>query len=199
VEFFRRASPQPRSVALLAGSFNPPTVAHLELARAAGRRADEILCVVPRVFPHKIYFGATIEQRLEMLNVMGLPEPYSVAASEQGLFVDIAAECRPAYGPETRMYFVCGRDAAERILGWDYGEAGVVEQMLLEFELLVAARGGSFQPPGEFRNRIHELAIPVEHDPVSSSEVRERIARGEVWEHLVPAAIVERVREIYGR
>jgi nicotinic acid mononucleotide adenylyltransferase len=92
---------------------------------------------------------------------------------------------------------VCGRDAAERILTWDYGRRGVVEEMLGEFELLVAPRGGHFTPPAEYRDRIHALQVGPGHEEVSSTEVRERIARGEPWEHLVPERIRERVREIY--
>ncbi len=197
MEFYRRSSHNTKSIGILAGSFNPPTVAHLELARAAKARVDEILCVVPRVFPHKEYFGATLEQRMEMLDAMGLPGPYSIAATEQGLFIDIARACRPHYDAETKLYFVCGRDAAERILDWDYGEPGVVESMMREFELFVAARGGRLRPPDEFQHRMHELVIQGEHDEVSSSEVRVRIAHGEPWEHLVPGSIIERVREIY--
>jgi nicotinic acid mononucleotide adenylyltransferase len=158
---------------------------------------DQILCVVPRVFPHKDYFGATLQQRMEMLDSAGLPAPYSIAATDRGLFIDIARASRQHYGSETKLYFVCGRDAAERILNWDYGEPGVVQAMLREFELLVAARGGSLRPPGEFQDQIHELVVHGQHDHVSSSEVRERITRGEAWEDLVPESIVERVREIY--
>ena len=69
--------------------------------------------------------------------------------------------------------------------------------MLREFELLVAPRGGQFQAAPEFSRRIQLLQLRGEHDHVSSTEVRERIARGEPWEHLVPENIVERVREIY--
>ncbi len=39
--------------------------------------------------------------------------------------------------------------------------------------------------------------MPEGHDLVSSTEVRERIRRGEAWEHLTPQEIVERIREIY--
>ena len=182
---------------VLAGSFNPPTIAHQELVYAAGLHVDEVLCVVPSVLPHKEYFGATLEQRLEMLAAAEPMERCSIATSENGLFIDIARECRERYDPDTRLYFVCGRDAAERILGWDYGRPGVVDEMLQEFELLVAARAGEFQPPAELQHRFHPLGLRGAHDQVSSTEVRERIARGEPWEHLVPATIVERVREIY--
>lgn len=186
-------------MAILAGSFNPPTVAHVELARAASGYVDEIVCAVPRAFPHKEYFGASLDQRLEMLDSIGFIGPYSIAASTGGLFIDIAQECRECYGSEAKLYFVCGRDAAERILGWEYGSGAVVEKMMRDFELLVAARAGNFEAPAEFRNRIHELAISGEHDQVSSSDVRKRIARGEPWEHLVPGPIIERVRSIYAR
>lgn len=197
VEYYRRWGERPRKLGVLAASFNPPTVAHLELANAAASHVDEVLCVVPRVFPHKDYSGATLEQRIELVKSAGLAMPHSVATTEQGLFIDIAGECREHYGSETRLYFLCGRDAAERILNWDYGRPGVVDEMLREFELLVAPRGGQFQAPPEFSRRIQLLQLRGEHDHVSSTEVRERIARGEPWEHLVPQTIVERVREIY--
>jgi nicotinate-nucleotide adenylyltransferase len=172
-------------------------VAHLELAQAAIQSVDLIVYVVPRVFPHKEYSGATMEQRVEMLDAAGLALPHAIASTSQGLFIDIAREFREHYGTDTQLSFVCGRDAAERILGWDYGRTGVVEEMLREFELLVAPRGGHFSPPAEYGHRIHTLNFPSVHAEVSSTEVRERIARGEPWEHLVPEKIRERVREIY--
>jgi nicotinate-nucleotide adenylyltransferase len=187
----------PHKVGILAGSFNPPTVAHLELAKAASEYVDLIVCVVPRVFPHKEYSGATLEQRVEMLAAAGLAIPHSIASTSQGLFIDIARECRNHYGAQARLSFICGRDAAERILDWDYGRTGVVEEMLREFELLVAPRGGHFSPPAEYCHRIGTLNLQSGHEEVSSTEVRERIARGEPWEHLVPERIRERVREIY--
>ena len=182
---------------ILAGSFNPPTVAHVALARAAADVVDEVLWVVPREFPHKEYFGATLEQRLEMLKAAGISARHSIATSDQGLFIEIARECRARYDANTRLYFVCGRDAAERILEWDYGRPGVVEEMLREFELLVAPRGGAYEPLEACRGRIHALSTDEAYEAVSSTEVRERIARGERWEHLVPEKIIERVREIY--
>jgi nicotinate-nucleotide adenylyltransferase len=188
---------RPQKLGVLAGSFNPPTIAHQELVYAAGFHVDEVLCVAPSVLPHKEYFGATLEQRLAMLAEAELAESCSIASSEKGLFIDIARECREHYPPDTRLFFVCGRDAAERILAWDYGRPGVVQEMLQEFELLVAARSGEFQPPAEFQHRVHPLWLRGAHDDVSSTEVRDRIARGEPWEHLVPRTIVERVREIY--
>jgi len=168
----------------------------MELAQAASRHVDLIVCVVPRVFPHKTYSGATLEQRVQMLEIAGLAMPHAIASTRQGLFIDIACECREHFGSEIGLSFICGRDAAERILHWDYGRQGVVEEMLGQFELLVAPRGGDFSAPDKFKHRIHALYL-TGHEAVSSTEVRERIVRGEPWEHLVPAPIRERVRQIY--
>jgi len=116
-----------------------------------------------------------------MLGSLDMTMPRSIAITEQGLLIDIARECQAEFGEATRLYFLCGRDAAERVLTWDYGRAGVVEEMLNQFELLVASRSGDFVPPPEFERRIHPLAMTPGHDQVSSTEVRERIARGEPW------------------
>jgi nicotinate-nucleotide adenylyltransferase len=196
VRLYRRLMGKPKTLGIVAGSFNPPTIAHEGLVHAAGFHVDEVMCVVPALLPHKEYFGATLEQRLELL-AAGVMTPCSIASTEKGLFIDIGRECRDAYGPDVRLAFVCGRDAAERILTWDYGRPGVVDEMLGEFELLVAPRGGHFSPPPEFQHRIRTLHVRDGQDEVSSTEVRERIARGEPWEHLVPEKIRERVREIY--
>jgi nicotinate (nicotinamide) nucleotide adenylyltransferase len=197
MRFYHRALDRPRRLGVLPGSFNPLTIAHLHLIQAAGPLVDEVLCVVPRSLPHKDYFGATLEQRVGMLESAGLTVPHSIADSDQSLFIDIARQCRLHYGDNTRLLFLCGRDAAERIMTWDYGRPGVVEEMLREFELLVAPRGGRFTAPQEFQDRVHVLDAAAGHDQVSSTEVRERIARAEPWEHLVPNPIVDQVRRIY--
>src|SRR5689334_13604659 len=103
MQFHQRShASQPQRVGILPGSFNPPTIAHLELVSAARPHVDEVVCVLPRAFPHKEYFGASLEQRIELLQSAGWLLPYAVATSERGLFIDIARECREHYGPETR-------------------------------------------------------------------------------------------------
>jgi nicotinate (nicotinamide) nucleotide adenylyltransferase len=197
VEFVTRSGLEPERVGILAGSFNPPTVAHLELVRAAQAHVDEVVFVLPREFPHKEYFGATLDQRLEMLSQVCQDFPCSIAVSEGGLFIDIAKECRVHYGESSKLYFLCGADAADRIVRWDYGGDETIEGMLDEFELLVAPRGEAYQPPAHLKNRVHPLALQGKHDLVSSTEVRNRVKSAARWEHLVPGEIRETVRAIY--
>jgi nicotinic acid mononucleotide adenylyltransferase len=175
-------------------------VAHLALAEAALTLVDEVLFVLPRQFPHKTYSGASFEQRVELLGAaLDGNRRFSVAACEGGLFVEIAAECRKAYGADIRLSFLCGRDAAERIADWDYGRPGAFLEMLKQFDLMVAARSGDYCPPRSILNSFTRLELNGTFDYVSASEVRARIGNGEPWEHLVPAAVRRRVSEIYRR
>jgi nicotinate-nucleotide adenylyltransferase len=199
LEFFRRVAALPSSLGVLPAAFNPPTRAHLALAQATLGTADEVLFVLPRRFPHKPYAGATFDERVQMLLAATRHEPrFSIAASECGLFVDIAEECREAYGDDARLLFICGRDAAERIVGWDYGEPKAFHRMIARFELLVAPRDGHYEPPDEIRDRVGVLEIDDEIGFISATEVRERLRNGAPWEHFVPPEIVPLVRVIYG-
>ena len=198
LEFFRRAAGRPVRLGILPAAFNPPTRAHLALARSALATVDEVLFALPRAFPHKPYEDATFDQRVQMLMAATGGEPrYSIGASDRGLFVEIAGECREAYTDNARLLFICGRDAAERIVAWDYGEPDAFRSMLDKFELLVAARHGEYEPPAEIRNRVHPLDVQAEISEISATEVRDRLRRGAPWEHLVPSEIVALVREIY--
>ena len=198
MEFFRRAAGRPSCLGVLPGTYNPVTIAHLALARAALSSVNEVLFVLPRVFPHKEYSGASFAQRVELLCAAADENSaFSIAAADRGLFAEIATECLATYGEGTRLTFLCGRDAAQRIIGWDYGRPGAVVEMLRRFDLLVASRGGDYQPPEEFQAAIRPLELAGEFDHVSATEIRHRIARGEPWEHMVPAAVRRRVREIY--
>ena len=193
-----------RRLGILAAAFHPPTLAHLAMARQAAARfaLDEVLFLLPEVFPHKPYSGASFGQRLEMLEAALAGEPrFSIGSCDAGLFVEIARACRPVYGPSAELFFLCGRDAAERIANWDYGPREIpFAQQLQEFQLLVAPRAGRYAIPPDFAARIHPLDLPPEWGAVSSSAVRSAIAAGRPWEHLVPApvAAVIRSRRFFG-
>jgi len=180
------------------GAFNPPTRAHVILARAALAYADAVLFTLPSTLPHKEFTGASLEQRIAMLTrITNADERLGTAVAEGGLYVEIAREARREF-PHTEIALLCGRDAAERIVGWTYDEPGAVERMLAEFELLVAPRRGDYEPPAHLRSRIRILEVP-NLDDYSSTRVRDMIVRGENWQHLAPEEIVDLIAEIYKR
>src|SRR5260370_441597 len=166
MEFYFRATGNPARLAILPGAFNPPTRAHLAIAEAALSVADEVLFVLPREFPHKEYSGAAFDTRVAWLQAALAGNPrFSLAAAERGLFIDIAREAGADYGQATELFILCGRDAAERIVNWDYGPAEGIREQLEVFPLLVASRGGAYEPPPEIRDRAPSISLPaqVEH------------------------------------
>ena len=198
MQFLTRRPEHPASLGILPGTFNPPTSAHLALAEAALSEVDEVVLVLPRTFPHKDFSGATFDQRAHMLcALLAGRARLSAASAAGGLFIDIAHECRAVFGPDVPLTFVCGRDAAERIVNWDYGNKHIINEILDSFSLLVACREGAFEPPPHLCHAIRPLALPSVLNAVSASEVRRRIQIGFDWENLVPAPIVPLVREIY--
>lgn len=178
---------------LLPGSFNPPTRAHLALADSALGLVDHVLLVIPRAFPHKTWEGASPDQRIEMLRRITSARPsVSAAVSDGGLFIEIAREAREQF-PDAELHVLCGRDAAERIVSWDYGVDGSIEQMLREFHLLVAPRQGVYVPPSNLAHAIRSLPLDA-YDECSSTQVR---AAAENWRSLVPDEIADLVERIY--
>jgi nicotinic acid mononucleotide adenylyltransferase len=148
------------------------------------------------VLPHKDYSGVSFEERLAMLRAVA--PRFEAVVTSGGLFVEIARELRDTIGEGAELVFLCGRDAAERIAGWDYGEPGAFLRMLDDFTMLVASRNGDYEPPEELRHRIGPLELRGECGHISATEVRARMERGEPWEHLVPETVHEHVRRLYG-
>jgi nicotinic acid mononucleotide adenylyltransferase len=133
-----------------------------------------------------------------MLRAIAYSEPgFSVATTSGGLYREIADEARQYYGETCAIFLACGRDAAERIARWDYGVAGAFEDLLAHYPILTAARAGDYRPDPRHAGRIIPLPVESPLDHVSSSEVRRRIAAGEPWEELVPAAVVSMVWDLY--
>jgi cytidyltransferase-like protein len=183
----------PARLGLLPGGFNPTTRAHLALAESALALVDSVLLVIPRLFPHKKWEGASPEQRTEMLRRVSVRRKgIGAATSEGGLFIEIAREARELF-PAAELHIICGRDAAERIIAWDYGNTGSIEKMLQEFNLLVAPRLGAYVPPPRLAHAVR--ALPVKScDDCSSTHVR---MAAEGWRTLVPDEIAELVESSY--
>ncbi|MDP9053360.1 MAG: adenylyltransferase/cytidyltransferase family protein [Acidobacteriota bacterium] len=198
LEFLYRKAPHPAHVVLFPGAWNPPTLAHVAIAKAALRQADEVIWVMPRVLPHKNFEGPGFQARCRMMEAVVRQTPgFSAAVSEGGLYAEMAAEARENFGLDTKVAFALGRDAAERISGWDYGRPGVFEEFLGQHKLLVAARQGEYAPAARHAASISALPMEASWDEVSSSEVRRRIAGGEAWHNLVPQVIIPMVESLY--
>jgi len=200
MEFLLNPTGACRSLALFPGSFHPVTRAHLALARAALDHLDRVLFVLPRHFPHKQYEDVPLAHRMEILiSALQAEHRFSAAISDGGLFIEMVRECGPHYPEQTTIWMLCGRDAAERIVEWDYTDGPSLPQQLKEFGLLVAARQGDYIAPAHLRDHIRTLPLPTGYDHISATLIRRLIRNGEPWEHLVPEAALPLVRRHYTR
>jgi nicotinic acid mononucleotide adenylyltransferase len=180
------------------GAFHPPTVAHAALARAARDRVDEVLWVMPERFPHKTYEGVGLAGRLRMI-LESTTDP--VAVARESLFFSIAEEAELNL-PGATIRLLIGEDGARRVVEWDYGfDPSEHERFLVEhlkrFPILTARRQEQWVLPVALEDGFEWIDVEPAVAAVSSTEVRDRIARGEDWATLVPEEIRRRVAELY--
>ncbi|MCS6802736.1 MAG: hypothetical protein RMM58_00610 [Chloroflexota bacterium] len=133
----------PRWAALIAGSFNPPTRAHLalvEAARAAG--ADLVAFVLPvRSVDKETVEAATVEDRLALLDAIAARLGTALALTNAGLYVDQARAFR-ALLPDARRSFVIGFDKLVQILDPRYYDdrERALDKLVALADLLVVPR-----------------------------------------------------------
>lgn len=189
---------------VLGGAYNPITLAHVAMAEATVQafQLHEVLFVLPQVPPHKTIFGATLEQRLSMMQLALADCPFaSVGLSTHGLFLDMYRSLLPMYTRQTDVFFLTGRDAAERILSWNYEDAAAaLAQMFTAFQLIVCDREGTFRLPDDpllapYAHRIHRCALPPDYNAISSTEVRQRCQHGRSLEGLVTPAVARYIQQ----
>lgn len=194
------ATPIPKNgrLGVLGGAYNPITRAHLLLARYSREQCklDEVIFVLPKILPNKPLVGASLEQRLEMMQLGTSGIPYiSLGVCSHGLFLDICTALHQIYPQKPEIFFITGRDAAERILTWPYDDpAAALSKMFAGFQLLVFQRQGSLDLSEnplvqKYANRIHTLEMEENLDKVSSTEVRQRMATDQTIKELVPPAV----------
>jgi nicotinate-nucleotide adenylyltransferase len=195
-----QAGPPPSNgrLGVLGGAYNPITRAHLLLARYSREQCklDEIIFVLPKILPNKPLVGVSVEQRLEMmrLGISGIPY-ISLGVCSHGLFLDICLALQQIYPQKPEIFFITGRDAAERILTWRYDDpAAALAEMFAVLQLLVFERKGKLQLPEnpliqKYLNRIHTLEMEENLDKVSSTEVRQRMSEGRSIGELVPTEV----------
>ena len=195
----------PRSLAVVPGAYNPPTSAHLALAKAAlGRSFDAVAFSLGTVTIDKPHFGLGLDERLLLLSAICRTEPrWGVVLHNRGLYAEQAEALHRGFPALDRLVFVVGMDKIGQIFDPRYYDD--VERSLAELfdraELLVAARGSLDRAALEqlvsqplarpFARGIDWLELDPELRDVSGTVIRERLSRGEPVADGLPA-IVER-------
>lgn len=186
------------NIGIFPGVFNPVTRAHLALVRASIEQYTlrQVVFLLPTSFPHKKYSDTGFENRILLLQAaLAEDERCVVASSQTGLFYEIAAEVSECYPLNPQLFFLCGRDAAERIVSWNYDGALSFAQQLEKFELLVASRDGVYQPPPVLKKYIHTVHLSPEWNSISASGFRRAIRQNQNWERFVSPEVARIIRQ----
>ena len=179
------------AVALFGGTFDPIHNAHLEIARAAADRFDlgKVLFVPAANPPHKPG-GATAayDDRVRMTElacaVDGRFEVSRIEEGEERSYSILTIEKLLGAGVEP-LSFLIGADAFREIATWHRWRDVV---RAVEF-IVVTRPGASWEtPPGARVRELSGLELPV-----SSSEIRRRIAEGDA-DVPVPKVVLEYIR-----
>ena len=170
---------------ILGGIFDPPQAGHVALARAAREELpiDRLVVLVAAAPGHRgTVADAETRLRLARLAFAGIADeilldehPFTVDAVRGGRFGD--------------AIFVVGADEGAAFPTWKEPE-----EVLRWVRLAVGTRSG-YSPPDLERYGDRVLAFELASPPVSSSEVRERLARGERVDGLLPPAVAAAIDE----
>lgn len=188
-----------QKIALLPGSFNPPTSAHLLLAeRALGDGFDTVVFVLARTTAGKQNTGLILEDRILMLQSI-VPPRGAIAVTSASLYCDQAEAAAQAFG-RADLAILTGSDKLEEIFdaSW-YGARDESLSRLFRFaRLVVAPRGNGadgaralLQLPENRAFAAHVDFLPL-HPAVgdlSSTRVRGLLASGADPAGLMPAAV----------
>ena len=200
-----------RRIGVLGGSFDPPHLGHLHVARAA-RRAfdlDHVVFVPAARPPHKpLRVLADGGERSAMLEIL-LREtawasiwPGELDREGPSFTIHTLEAFRDELGAEVELFLLLGGDNLVGLPEWYR-----VEELLALARPVVVRRRGASWPPGaldrlstEARGRLKAGRVDVEPLDVCASELRERLRAGEDPGPALPEALREYIRAhgIYG-
>jgi nicotinate-nucleotide adenylyltransferase len=218
IELINRAEVTGPRLGVFAASFNPPTIAHVELIRCATNTffLDEVVALAGRANADKLEYECSLEDRVEMLRLTFASEPrISIGISSRAFYVDMIEALSSQYSGQTDLHFIVGFDTFERVLdvqdrytGRYYrafsGRREALEHLFARSKFIVAGRAGAgsesvrklIEPePAVPADRILYLDFPADLGELSSTEVRTRRREGRPITGLVPAPVDEYISQ----
>ena len=218
VEIIKHAQTAGPRLGIFASSFNPPTVAHVELVRRAAEAfaLDQVLTLTSSANADKLSYETSLEDRLAMLiTALGGEARVSIGLSSHAFYVDLVEAIEHAYPPQTDLHFIVGFDTFERVLDpedrytrrYNRSFSGRVEalgHLFARSSFIVASRAGAGidsvqklidREPAVPPDRVLYLGFPADLGELSATEARNRLRAGEAITGLVPAPVEQYIKD----
>ena len=193
-------------IAVFGGAFNPPANSHLSLAKQILEKNNMVEKVI--FVPVNVKYNkdglASNEARFSMLqeickNVQGLEVSRIELDSKRQLYTLETLRLIKEQYKEHEIYFVLGSDNLKMLETWHNADT-----LLKEFKILVLERGEDKTEEiieknnffKEYKDSIMKLS-DINKIDLSSTEIREKLKKGETIEDLVPKEILKQVLELY--
>lgn len=196
----------PSRLGILGGSFDPIHAGHLSLARAVRdhHRLEKVLFVPNRVPPHKGVRAAAGDRYRMVCVAIGGERGFEATDRElrregPSFTVDTLREIREEVGEGCEIFFLVGSDTLFELPTWrEFPEVVRLARIVVVSRSgyppdAVVALGGTV--PDRVIRRIEKDALAAEPEAVSSTEIRERVARGLPIDGMTPEGVVSYIRE----
>jgi nicotinate (nicotinamide) nucleotide adenylyltransferase len=218
IEIIKRTATSALRLGVFASSFNPPTVAHVELIRRATEAfsLDETLALAGPTNADKLSYECSLEDRVAMMELVFADDARtSIGLSSHAFYVDMVDALGRVFPPRTDLHFIVGFDTFERVLDLEdrytkryyrklSGRLEALEYLFSKSNFIVAARLGAGldsirllveREPAVPRDRVLYLDFPPDLGELSATEVRSRCRAGESITGLVPATVEQFIQE----
>lgn len=184
--------PRGRRVAVMLGAFDPPTNAHVSIARGASRALGVAgaLCVTKVVLDRPGDRLLSDEDRVRLVERLAEEEGLAFAMANRGTYLDVARALRAGGLDAT---FVIGSDKLAQLEDPSfYDDADGVAATFAEVRFLVVPRPGAavhredvvLLDPGDAFEDLRDAAV-------SATEVRRRVRAGRAVDAFVPRVVAE--------
>lgn len=187
-----------KKVGILGGTFNPPHVGHLLMANEAlhALSLDEVRFMPNAMPPHKqVNYMPHDAQRLDLLRHLidgeaaFTIEPYEMERGGTSYTID-TMRALTAREPHCEFYFIIGGDSIDALHTWKEIDA------LMQLVTFV----GIMRPGSQSVSAYAVKLLQTPQIDVSSTLLRERLAKGYTVKYLLPAKVEAYIRKerLYG-
>jgi len=199
---------QKNIIAIFGGSFNPPTIAHIDLAKQILDNIENIekIIFVPVSTKYNKQGLALDNDRFNMLEeVCKRLDNIEVSSIEldspRQLYTIETLDMLQEQNKDKQICFIIGTDNLKKLETWHKAD-----ELLEKYKVIVLKRDnddvGKIIKESIFLTKYKEAIINLENiNPInlSSSYIREKLEKSEDISNLVPTEILEEVKKLYSK